>query len=126
MLLPLLLVTTLADPATLPPPRYDGYTLAPVDQTARTEMEVGSPRVRRRSMARYDNLSLKWLLTNAEFMTFREWFDGVAEGGAVWFPLAINDGYGLLAVRDVRFVGPWSSSLIPGNYWDVSAKVEVR
>ena len=65
-----------AYPSTLPAPLVSGYTLSPVDQTVRTDMEVGAARVRRRTRARNDLIDVSFLLTAAQMDEFREWFDG--------------------------------------------------
>lgn len=126
MLLPLIAVA--AQPAIdgLPNPTVAGYTLAPQDQTIRTDMDVGPPRVRRRSSAGYDAISLAWRFNSNEMQAFREWFDNEVQGGAAWVMVPVADGYGSVTRREARFVGPFSASLSPGLVWDVTAKVEIR
>ena len=116
-------------PSSLPAPTYDGYSLEPEDRVARTSMDVGAPRARLRSSARYDKISVTWKFKPAEMETFRTWFEAYAGGGAAWFYLDVADGTTagqLLRTREVRFAGMWKSSLQPGNTWVVSATVEVR
>lgn len=120
-------------PATLPNPSASGYQLSPADQTVRSDMEVGTPRVRRKTSARDDQITLSWTMDDTQLATFRAWFDGTGtddcQGGAAWFNgmnLAVgNTG---LTQPDCRFVGPFSAVLLnPGSlWWSVSAKVEVR
>lgn len=115
-------------PSTLPQPTSNGYQVSPVDQTVRTDMEVGTPRQRRRTAARNDRVSLEWFLTDTEMAAFRAWFDGDAEGGAAWFnglSIAMGDG-GLESANDCRFVGPWRASFQAGQLWTVTATIEVR
>lgn len=116
-------------PPSLPAPTYDGYSLEPEDRVARTNMDVGAPRARLRSSARYDKISVTWKFKPAEMEMFRAWFEAYAGGGAAWFYLDIADGTTagqLLRTREARFAGMWKSSLQPGNTWVVSATVEVR
>lgn len=113
-------------PVGLPRPTVSGYGLNPVDQTIRTDMEVGSPRVRRRSLARLDMLDVAWKFTNAQMAVFREWFDTTAAGGASWFDVELATGDGEIALHQARFNGIWKSSLLPGLNWSVTAKLEVR
>lgn len=119
-------------PATLPVPQESGYSLAAADQTVRSDMEVGLARVRRRTSARNDQLSVVWMMTDAQMTTFRAWFDGTgtddAQGGTAWFNgLSLATGDGGLTQPDCRFIGPFSATLLAGNLiWSVTAKLEVR
>ena len=45
-------------PATLPSPVKASYAINMQDQTVRTDMEAGNPRVRRRTAARIDLINL--------------------------------------------------------------------
>lgn len=116
-------------PSTLPAPSVNGYGIAPGDATARTEMEVGEPRVRRRTSAPPEIYSFSWRFTDAQMDTFRTWFTNTSTGaahGAQWFNISLADGYTGLATRVARFVGPWKSTALPGLNWDVAAQLEVR
>lgn len=118
-----------AIPATLPRPTYSGYQVAPVDQTVRTDLEVGTARQRRRTTARNDHVTVVWMLTEAQMADFRSWFDGAAEanGGAAWFTgLELALGNGGIAPVAARFTGPFTANLSPGQIWDVQATLEVR
>lgn len=114
-------------PATLPRPVVDGYVLDPLDQTIRTEMEVGAPRVRRRTLARLDRVSVRWILTDAEMAIFRAWFQdpGQAAGGAGWFDLDLALGLGGIQSYEARIV-QWQAPLRRGLRWELSAQLEVR
>lgn len=116
-------------PATLPNPTAAGYQINPGDQTIRTDMETGTPRVRRRSAARNDRVSATWRLTDAELDTLRDWFDdastGIA-GGSAWFTVSLAvGGNTLLESKEARFVGPFSAAR-DQTKWQVSATLEVR
>ncbi len=115
-------------PITLPAPNASGYAVNPVDQTARTEMEVGAARTRRRTLARNDKVSLSWTFKDAEFATFRTWFDNAAEcaGGASWFTISLPIGSGGLVSVEARFVGPFKAAHLMALNWNVSADVEIR
>lgn len=117
-------------PSTLPAPVVSGYQIQPADQTIRTEMEVGAPRQRRRTMADDDRLSVVWLFTDAEMVLFRDWFRDAsgAAGGAAWFTgmdIATGDG-GVIDSLECRFTGPWQANLLPGLSWQVQGKLETR
>jgi hypothetical protein len=116
-------------PSTLPAPLASGYQLNPGDQTLRTDMEVGSPRVRRRSFARNDRVSVSWLLSETQLDTLRDWFDdattGIA-GGSAWFTVSLAVGTGTrLASVEARFVGPFTAA-VDSQYWRVNATLELR
>lgn len=61
-------------PSFLPVGLGPGYRLTPVDQAIRTDMEVGSKRLRRITSARHDTVEVQWKLTDAEMHGFRAWF----------------------------------------------------
>lgn len=65
-------------PDTLPTPSEPGFSLAPVTQVIRTDMEVGAARLRRITFARNDTASMAWVFTDAEMAAFRAWFEDAA------------------------------------------------
>lgn len=65
-------------PDTLPTCSAPGFGISPVDQSIRTNMEIGQQRVRRRTMARFDRMSVEWRMTEAEFSAFRPWYESTA------------------------------------------------
>lgn len=115
-------------PATLPDPLLGGYGFTPLDQTIRTDMEVGSPRVRRRTNARVDTVSVSWTFTAAQMAEFRTFFDdnttGLA-GGVAWVTINLDVGEGAFQSCEARFIGPWQATR-NAQYWNVSARLEVR
>lgn len=116
-------------PTTLPAPLIAGYSLQALDQTIRTEMETGTPRVRRRTAARLDRLDASWHFTEAQFDAFRDFFDDSStglSGGATWCTMVLKVGAGGAASYDARFVGAYSAELVSRTMWRVSAQLEVR
>lgn len=116
-------------PVTLPVPSNEGYQISPGDQTIRTDMEAGAPRVRRKTTVRDDRLSVTWILTDAQLDTLRDWFDdavsGIA-GGSAWFSTSLAvGGNTLIETKEARFVGPFAAARL-GLHWRVSATLEVR
>lgn len=95
-------------------------------------MEVGTPRVRRRTFARDDNVPGSMVLTKEQMAIFRSWFDGTGaddcHGGSAWFNgLSLEMGDGGITTPDCRFIGPYTATRVSGTpYWSVSAKLEVR
>lgn len=65
-------------PDTLPSPSAPGFGLSPVDQSIRTNMEIGAQRVRRRTNARFDRVTMNWFFTPYEMDAFRIWHDSLA------------------------------------------------
>ena len=62
-------------PDTLPTPSAPGFDLSPVDQAIRTNMEVGAQRVRRRTEADFDRVTMAWKFNPYEmdaFLIFRK------------------------------------------------------
>lgn len=116
-------------PSTLPAPLAAGYQLNPGDQTLRTEMEVGSARVRRRTTARNDRVNVSWLLTETQLDALRDWFDDATTGlagGSAWFTVTLAVGTGTRqAAVEARFVGPFTAAA-DSQYWRVQATLETR
>lgn len=65
-------------PDTLPQPSAPGFALSPVDQSLRSNMEVGAQRVRRRTFARLDKMTVELRMTELEFTAFRAWAESAA------------------------------------------------
>lgn len=116
-------------PSNLPRPLLSGYGVNPIDETIRTDMESGTARVRRRTKARNDKASVRFLFTDYELAVFRTWFDDAvngADGGASWFTMALPLGnYGDTATT-ARIVGAPAFSLVDKNLWQVTASIETR
>jgi len=109
----------------LPDPLASGYSVQPVDQTARTPMDVGLPRVRLRSDASYYHVTAQWLLTDAQMTAFDTWWRGDGRGGAVWFNMPIKIR-GAKSTRSSRFMAPPKVTLKQPGVWRMSGKLEVR
>jgi hypothetical protein len=111
-------------------PEVSGYNLTPMGQTIRSDMEVGTARVRRISVARNDQVAIVCRFTLAQLATFRDWFGNQAtglNGGTNWFTgleLAI-DGTSSSA-WECRFISePKFAALTPLIY-TMSGTLEVR
>ena len=113
-------------PTTLPAPLLAGYGIQPNDQTVRTDVEKGSPRVRRITAARLDEFPLAVNLSDTQMATFRAWWGDDAAGGAAWFTISLWTGDGGAQDVDARFKGPWKADKIAKHRWLVSGTVEVR
>lgn len=117
-----------AYPSTLPKPITRGFQLQAGDMTIRTDMEVGAARVRRRTAARNDRLTVSLLFNDTQMAAFRAWFEDPAEadGGASWFTVTIPTGDGGGTAVEARFVGPYQATAGGALVWQVSAQWEVR
>jgi len=116
-------------PTTLPAPLANGYSLKPVDQSIRTNMEVGAARSRRRTFARNDKVPVSWLFSDDQMAIFRTWFEhGTtgAAGGAAWFSIVLSIGTGGMATVTARFIGPFTANRIDRANWVVTAELEIR
>lgn len=109
-------------------PLVQGYGVNPTDMVARTEMEAGPARVRRRSSARVDMVPVQWSMSDAQMAIFRDWFDDPAEadGGAGWFTISLLMGNGGFQAVTARFSGIWQAAYVPHLRWQVQATLEVR
>lgn len=115
-------------PSTLPRPDAPGYGIKPLDSTIRTDMDVGSARVRRRTMANNDMVTLSWYFTDVQLQTFRTWHASStgAAGGAAWFTIDLALGTLGMVSSTARFKGPFQVAHLSGLTWTVSAELEVR
>lgn len=78
---------TIRLPAYIPMGTQEAHRLSPVDQTIRTDMEVGVARSRRITTADMDRLNIAWRLTDVEMAAFRAWFNN-----APWSLSGASDG----------------------------------
>lgn len=108
--------------------KVDGYRIAPVAASRRTDMESGAGKSRRITYARNDRVSVSWQMTDAQLDTFRTWFDDDAQaaGGSAWFYISLAVGGTGLESVEARFVGEYSIAAMEGLNWVVSATLEVR
>ena len=118
-------------PSTLPAPMIGGYAVKPMDQVVRTSMEVGTARMRLRSTAKIDILSVEWLLTDAQMATFRTWYyqdaaSGGAASGVSWFAINLAVGQTGLTAVTARFMQTFTAEAMPGLLWRVRGELEVR
>jgi len=114
-------------PSTLPGNLSASHGFTNKDQTVRSDMDLGPARVRRISTARNDSVPVSWIFSDAQMQIFRDWFDlsTGANGGAGWFNITLNVGYGD-ATQEARFKsGEYKASRV-GKSWSVASEVEIR
>jgi hypothetical protein len=103
------------------------YGITPLDQTIRSDMEVGAARVRRRTSYQMWTTSLSWFLTDAQVDTFQTWVQVDISGGASWFDINLAIGDTGIDAVEARFIGPptYKRNAGPAT-WIVTAQAEVR
>lgn len=115
-------------PSTLPIPTAAGYGLETADQTARTDMESGPARVRRRSTASPDQISLRFVFDANQMAIFRTFWESDFLFGAAWVMIPIKDGRAVGVVnKECRpSSAKFSAAPLSASHWAVEFKVEVR
>jgi hypothetical protein len=107
-----------------------GYAIKPANALARTEMEAGPARQRRRFTQVPRVVPVQFELTLDELATFEAWFDQQIHSGADWFDTTLINGQGLATMR-ARIKGdedPPYDATPQGNgqVWMVKAVFEVE
>ena len=112
-------------PTTLPKPSMSQYSLTPVNNVIRTDMESGPARTRRRYISVPTDVSVTWTLTRVELDAFQTFYREAIYDGAGWFlmPVVMGDGE---ALRKSRFKEPYRAETVANEHaWRVSATLEV-
>ena len=115
-------------PATLPLPLRPNYELRATDPTARTDMDSGPARVRRRYTAAPDQISLSYRFSAAQMAVFRAFWEADFAHGAAWVNLPLIDGrtadivYRACRPTSAKF----SATPVSAACWTVEFEVEVR
>lgn len=115
-------------PASLPTPLRSNYALRATDPTARTDMESGSARVRRRFTAAPDHISLSYRFTAAQMAIFRAFWESDFAHGAAWVSLPLIDG----RTADIVYLecrpttGKFNATPVSAAFWTVEFEVEAR
>lgn len=102
----------------------DGYGYQPVSPFARTNMDSGLARQRRRFVSVPTTVTAKLRLSTAQLGTFESFFWNTLNGGASWFVVPLINGMGKNAVRARITEAPSTSGTESPNVWDVSIKLE--
>lgn len=115
-------------PVTLPIPLLSGYEVELTDPTARTDMESGAARVRRRSTGAPDGITFSLSMTEAQFLIFRAFWDTEWQQGAAWVYFPVRDGYAAgVSSKECRpTTGKFKAALVTPDRWRVQIAVEVR
>ena len=112
-------------PSTLPAIHVDNIRLEPVDGVARSAMDSGATRMRRRFTTSPDVYSVRWVMTTAQFDTFEGWFENLIAAGAEPFTVALPCGDGIVDMT-AQFLETWTATPRPGgSYWEIAARLYV-
>ena len=124
--------TTIDYPANrLSLPIIPGYGIKPQDGVARTDMDAGPARQRRRWTTTPTVFPVTFLFTRYELAIFEGWYVNEADEGAALFNIELLGGIGL-ARHEARFKGAYEASPRNGSadpnaeLWTVSATLEIR
>lgn len=112
-------------PSTLPAPRVEGYGITAESPIKRTQMERGTPRVRRQFSTTPSRMTVIWKFSLAQMAAFDSWHKYTVLDGSAAFDIALASGMGIQAM-EARFVGQPKKSALAGLNWNVSAELEVR
>jgi hypothetical protein len=117
-------VTILWPSAKLPRPLSDGYGLMASPSTVRTEMDNGTPRMRRRFTRQLTTASLNFKFKREQYGLFDGFWRGTLSDGTAWFVMPLRNG-----ISDdpwtVRGINPPKAQVISPDVWHVSWDVEV-
>lgn len=111
-------------PSSLPALNLPEFSIQPDVAFARTDMEGGPARQRRRYTSPSGKFNAAWVFTAAQMSTFKTFYESTINSGTDWFTLNINAGAGA-ADKDCRFIESYTATYL-GNAWHVAAKMEVR
>ena len=115
-------------PATLPDPRANGYGVQPVTPYARTDMDNGRARQRRRFTNVPSHVSVTWRFTHSQYALFEGFLAYGINLGTDWFAVGLLNGMGVNQVQ-ARFMDdpPYKSAISDSRAWfDVTATLEVK
>jgi len=115
-------------PAFLPQPRASGYGIQPVTPYARTDMDNGSARQRRRFTSTPSHVSVMWRFHDAQLVLFEGFLAYEINLGADWFSVGLRNGMGINYVQ-ARFMDdpPYKAAISDSRAWfDVTATLEVK
>lgn len=112
-------------PASLPQhPLIRRARLQPQVWTARTQMDAGPAKLRRRRTVHLDVWSMAMVITSAQLITFREFFHNTSQQGTLAFDWV--DPIDGTTEREFRFSGQYSvEPLDTRQRWEVTFEVEV-
>lgn len=110
-------------PTTLPPELpEDGFSLTVADNLIRSNMDIGPPKVRRRTSSNITKVEGTLLLSNTELATFEAFYITTLSYGALqfdWVHPITN------VACEMRFSTPPKYSAASGDYTQVTLNLEI-
>jgi hypothetical protein len=101
------------------------YNYKGVDPFARTNMDGGLARQRRRFLNTPKNIAATWLFTTAQLEVFETFWEQQLGEGTLWFVVPLYNGRGEISVR-ARFTEAYQSNGVDGatDKFNVQGKLE--
>ena len=115
----------IAYPEGLPEPQRDGYGFQPVSPLARSEMQSGRTRQRRRFTSVPTVATVTWLFTEVEAQLFEGWFEHVLLSGSLPFNCPLKTPLGFDNYK-AEFVDIYDGPVLVGvDDWRFSAQLRL-
>ena len=115
----------IAYPEFLPEPQRDGYGFQPVSPLARSEMQSGRTRQRRRFTSVPTVATVTWLFTEVEAQLFEGWFEHVLLSGSLPFNCPLKTPLGFDNYK-AEFVDIYDGPVLVGvDDWRFSAQLRL-
>lgn len=120
------MITTDIDfPAGLPCALKNGYGLDHVSPLARTDMESGRARQRRRFTSVPSTASVSWYFNDPQAAAFEAWFRDSINDGADWFNCNLKSPVGEKPYA-CRFTDMYKGpEVIGARHWKITATLEI-
>ncbi len=112
-------------------PTVNGYGIEPQEGVARTDMDSGPARQRRRWTATPTRFPAEFRFNRYQLAIFESWYEHDGAQGANWFNITLLVGIGLVE-HEARFLGQYkavpfnSSDKANAEIWRVTTTLEVR
>jgi len=111
-------------PSALPGWHVEGYSYKPGDPNARTDMDAGNARIRRRFISTWSSVTLQTVLTQAQLGQFEAWWVNETFEGSAPMLMPITNGAGTSNVRCQSTSDMYSPQPIGAGLWRVSMSVK--
>lgn len=113
-------------PENLPCALREGYNLRTVSPLARTEMQSGRARQRRKFTSVPTMASVSWLMNDVQARFFESWWEGVLVSGSEWFEVPLRTPIGIRTYI-ARFTDVYQGPTLTGQgHWRITAELELR
>lgn len=109
-------------PQILPEPVVEPYGFEVSPSVARSEMDSGFIRQRKRFTQQLRAFNVTFSFTDNQLAIFQAWWKYKIASGADWFLMSIDIG-GAKAERQIRFASPFTSTT-KGGRWTVKSTME--